>query len=108
MKLVVALAFLLSVISVKAYAGGAYIGKLQPFFYNNRLFLIPIESTISSRPSCATRRYLRLSNEIGDPVFNAKYSLILSAWAAKQELVIEGTGTCTSEGDEIIMSILPK
>lgn len=108
MKLVTALAFSLSLIPFSACAGGSYIGKLQPFFYNNRLFLIPVQSTISSKPSCATRRYLRLSNEIGDPVFNAKYSMILSAWAAKQELIIEGTGACTSEGDEIVMSILPK
>lgn len=108
MKLVAALLFSLSLIPFSACAGGSYTGKLQPFFYSNTLYLIPVQATISNKPLCATRRYIRLPNEIGDPVFNAKYSLILSAWAAKQELIIEGTGTCTSEGDEIIKTILPE
>jgi hypothetical protein len=89
-------------------AGGSYIGKLQPYFFSDRLYLIPVEATITGRPACASRSYIRLPNETGDPVFNAKYSLILAYWASKQELIITGSGSCTSEGDEIIKSIKPK
>jgi len=99
---------LLSLSSVNAYAGGSYTGKLQPFFYSNTLYLIPVESTILNKPVCASRKYVRLPDATGEAAFDAKYALILSAWFAKQELVITGTGSCTSEGDEIIKSILPK
>lgn len=90
------------------HAGGSYVGKIQPYFYSDRLYLIPVDATVTSRPSCVTRSYLRLPNEVGDPVFNAKYSLILAHWTSKQELIVTGSGSCTSEGDEIIKSIKAK
>ena len=95
-------------ISSNCFASGSYTGKLQPYFYNNTLYLIPVESQILNKPVCATRSYIRLPDQTGDPTFNAKYSLILAYWTSKQELVIRGTGNCTGEGDEIIRSILPK
>jgi hypothetical protein len=95
-------------ISSSCVANGAYIGKVQPFFYGNTLYLIPVDSQVSNKPVCATRRYIRLPDNTGDPIFNAKYSLILAYWTSKQELVITGSGNCTSEGDEIIKTIMPK
>lgn len=103
---IVTLLFFLSPLC--AFAGGSYVGKLQPYFYNNSLYLIPVESQISNKPACATRQYIRLPDSMDSPGFGPKYSTILAAWVAKQELVISGTGNCTGEGDEIILSILPK
>ena len=102
------LIFSVMIFSSACLANGSYTGKIQPYFYSNTLYLIPVDSAISNRPECATRRYIRLPDQTGDAVFNAKYSLILSYWIAKQELTITGTGTCTSEGDEIIKTILPR
>jgi hypothetical protein len=84
------------------------VGKLQPFYYNNTLYLIPIESQILNKPDCATRRYIRLPDTAESPTFNSKFSIILAAWMSKQEVEVRGTGQCTSEGDEIIRSIKPK
>ncbi|OUS29385.1 hypothetical protein A9Q99_09810 [Gammaproteobacteria bacterium 45_16_T64] len=90
-----------------SYAVGTYIGKLQPYFYTDALYLIPVESQISNKPDCVKRNYLRLPNTPDSPFFDAKFSILLSAWVAKQELLVTGTGECTGEGDEIIRSIKP-
>ncbi len=108
MKTIRLLLRLLLAAPIIASAGGSYTGKLQPYYYSNTLYLIPIESQILNKPSCATRQYIRLPDAADSPTFNSKFSIILSAWVAQKELVITGTGNCTSEGDEVIRSILVK
>lgn len=98
----------LIVASSNSFAGGSYEGKIQPFFYSNSLYLIPIDAKITNRPSCASRPYLRLPNGTDHPAFKAKYSLILAYWVAGKALSVGGTGDCTSEGDEIIRWIKAK
>jgi hypothetical protein len=108
MKLKIIVTLLSMMVSFFASANGSYVGKLQPFYYSNSLYLVPVESQILNKPVCATRHYLRLPNADDSPTFNAKFSIILAAWMSKQELEVTGTGQCTSEGDEIIRSIKPK
>lgn len=90
-------------------AGGSYIGKLQPYIYDNYAYFLPVDSQKSNIPSCVTGGdYLRLPGGMDSTFFNAKFSVILAAWMSKQELEISGTGECTSEGHEIIRTIRPR
>ncbi len=91
---------------LSSFAGGVYVGQFQPFFNSGTLYLIPIAADISNKPVCANRVYMRLPDAVGSPEFNAKFSIILSSWMAKKDLRITGTGGCTSEGDEVVASIL--
>ena len=88
-----------------ASAGGSYIGKIKPYFYSDGLYLILVESVKTDLPSCITRPYIRLPDAVGTPEFNAKYSMILAAWMSGRTMTVVGTGDCTSEGDEKILTL---
>jgi hypothetical protein len=98
--------FLLLIIPSYVFAGGTYVGKIQPYFYSGGLYLIPVDSAKSSLPDCITRHYVKLPDAVGTPEFSAKYSMILAAWMSGKEMTLVGTGKCTSEGDEIILTML--
>jgi len=91
-----------------AYAGSTYTGTVKPYFWAGGLYLQPINAKITSKPACATRTLLRLrETDPNDPIFRYKFSILLSAWMAKREVTLYGTGECTSEGDEIIFVVMP-
>ncbi|MCH2160084.1 MAG: hypothetical protein MK096_15045 [Oleiphilaceae bacterium] len=96
------------VVSSASVAGGSYEGKIQPFFYSDTLYLVPVDAEVTNRPGCASRSYLGLPNGTDHPAFKSKYSLILAYWVAGKALSVGGTGECTNEGDEIIRWIKAK
>jgi|SRR5688500_5744545 hypothetical protein len=87
-----------------AHAGGVYIGLVKPVHYGT-LYLDASATQMSSRPACATRQYVRLQEGQTDVGYKEKFAMILSAWLSEKPLVLSGTGSCTSEGDEIIYVI---
>jgi hypothetical protein len=88
-------------IATAGHAGGAYIGMIKPLHYGS-LYLDASATQMSNRPACATRQYVRLQEAQTDVAYKEKFAMILSAWLADRPLALYGTGTCTSEGDEII------
>lgn len=84
-----------------AHAGGSYIGRVRPVHYGT-LYLDVSATQMSNRPACATRGYVRLQESQTDASYREKFSMILAAWLADKPLSLAGTGSCTSEGDEII------
>lgn len=104
------LAFAMSTSSTFAADGATYTGMVQPYFYGGRLYLRPINPQITRvRPECATRELLRLEvSDLNSARFKYEYSILLSAWMAGREVTLEGTGQCTSEGDELIFVVRPK
>ena len=89
-----------------ASASGSYVGPVKIVYYSNTLYLDATATQMSNRPSCATRGYVRLLESDSDIVFKNKYAIILAAWYAGRTLTLSGTGTCTSEGDEIISVVV--
>ena len=106
---IISIIILSTIFSSLAYAGGRYTGKVQPYYYGNTLYLIPITPTIQNRPACATRNYLRLAGDINSEVYKHKFSIILSSWMAGRDMLLTNidTNNCTSEGDEWITIVKP-
>lgn len=98
-KLVLGIALMIATQS--AQAGGTYVGRVRPVHYGT-LYLDASATQMSNRPACATRGYVRLQESQTDVGYKEKFAMILSAWLAEKPLVLSGTGSCTSEGDEII------
>lgn len=111
-RLCIALAVSTVVLSMTAHAGGAYVGKAKPWYYSNSLYIDIGQTTMSNRPTCATRTYVRLQEDDGnnqtDPIYKNKFAILLSAWMAQRNVSLSGTGNCTSEGDEIVFAVRPE
>jgi hypothetical protein len=101
-KLAIGIALLVA--ATAAHAGGTYVGRIRPVHYGV-LYLDATATQVSNRPACATRGYVRLQENPTDAAYKEKFSMILAAWMAEKPLVLSGTGTCTSEGDEIIFVV---
>src|SRR5690349_13505238 len=101
MKRTIVTGFALFAAASAAHAGGTYVGRIRPVHYGT-LYLDASATQMSNRPACATRAYVRLQEAPTDNAYKEKFSMILAAWFAKEPLVLSGTGSCTSEGDEII------
>jgi hypothetical protein len=99
-KLVVGV-LLAAAVNQTADAGGTYVGMVKPAHYGS-LYLDVSATQMSNRPACATRGYVHLQEDPSETAYKSKFAMILSAWLAEKPLVLSGTGTCTSEGDEII------
>ncbi len=87
---------------------GTYSGMARPFYYGSSLYIDVSGSQMSGRPACATRNYVDLQET--DPtsqVFKNKLAILLAAWYSGQPVTLTGTGSCTSEGDEIIFVVYP-
>jgi len=97
------------IFSSPAWAGGSYTGKVQPYYYGDTLYLIPINPTIQNRPVCATRNFLRLAGDINSEVFKQKFSIILSSWMAGRDMLLTNVdeNSCSLEGDEWITVVKP-
>lgn len=90
-----------------AYSG-SYSGMARPFYYGSSLYIDITGMQMSDRPACATRHYVDLQET--DPtsqVFKNKLAFLLAAWYSGQPISLTGTGTCTSEGDEVIFEVYP-
>jgi hypothetical protein len=87
---------------------GHYYGRIKPYFWSTALYLDANAASMDSRPACATRNTVRLQEtDPNDPVYKHKFAMLLAAWLAGQSVEMWGTGTCTTEGDEIIHVIVP-
>ena len=100
-KLLVALSIIWSVPSF----AGTYVGLVRPQMWANGMYLYLINGSSSQVPACATRGILRLQEfDTTDQNCKNKYAMIIAAWYTQTQLVLIGTGNCTGEGDEIILS----
>ena len=94
-----------------------YTGRIKPFFYSTGLYLLP-QSDVqhTTLPSCVTRGTLRLEE---DPalhsqtdqslaLFKQKYAMLLGLWLSGQTVQLVGSGSCSTEGDELIYIITPQ
>src|SRR5262245_56134724 len=84
-----------------AQAGGSYVGRVKLLQYGT-LYIDASATQMSNRPACATRPYVRLQEGQNDVGYKEKFAMLLGAWFAEKPVVLSGTGTCTSDGDEII------
>jgi len=99
-KLPIAIALLS--ITPAAYCG-SYVGMVKLLHYGNgSLYLDATGTQMASRPACATRSTVRLQEAPDNQAYKEKFAMLLSAWLADRPVALYGTGTCTSEGDEII------
>ena len=89
--------------------GGIYVGKVRPYYWDRILYLEPINPEIkASPPSCVRRKILRLADEETSVAFANKFNLLLHSWLNDREVILGGNGTCSGEGDERIMVVMPK
>jgi hypothetical protein len=96
-------------IGVTAAQAGDYSGMVKPYYHSAGLYLDASAANSANKPACATRSLLRLQEtDLNDPVFKAKFAILLSSWIAGAPVQLGGTGTCTAEGDEIIFLVAPK
>jgi hypothetical protein len=98
-KLIVAITLLATTQAVQA--DGTYVGLIRLAHFGI-LYLDVSATQMSNRPPCATRNYVHLQESPTDAAYKEKFSILLSAWIAEKPLILQGTGSCTSEGDEII------
>lgn len=92
-----------------AHAGGIYTGLIKPFYYSSSLYLDVTGLQMCNRPACATRTYVRLVEiDPADSLFKHKLAMLLSAWASERAIRLDGTGTCTTEGDELVFTVIPQ
>jgi hypothetical protein len=83
-----------------------HTGIFKPNYYGS-LYIDASATQMADRPACANRTYLHLVEAESDAVFKNKLAMILAAWLADKPLTMVGTGTCTSEGDEIVSIVAP-
>ncbi len=104
-------AVLVAIVSAGASSSvnaGTYTGLLQPYWYNNALYIFYGGQSASGIPSCSTRSLVRLQEtDANDAVFKAKYAMLLSLWLAQKSVTLVGNGTCSGEGDEWIIQVYP-
>jgi len=88
---------------------GDYIGVAQPYFYHGGFYVNTAGMTRTNRPACATRDFVTLEegSDMSNPLLKAKFAILLSAFMSDRKVYLGGTGTCTSEGDEIIFIVSP-
>ena len=103
------LAAALAVIACGTANAGTYIGKALPYWYYNGLYINIDGTQMINRPACSTRPLVRLAEgDPNDPIFKAKFAVLLSSWMADKPVNLQGAGTCSGEGDEIINIVLPQ
>jgi hypothetical protein len=90
-----------------SHAQSSYSGTFRPYWYANNLYIEETNVTKGAIPACVTRPLLRLSADPASGQAKEQYTMLLAAWYTGRTLYIAGTGTCTTEGDEIILQISP-
>jgi hypothetical protein len=97
----------LASVSSTAFAG-SYIGMAKPYFFGTTLYIIITGTQMEARPACATRNLVILQeSDYNSAQFKSKFAILLSSWLAGQPVYLQGTGSCSSEGDEIIYVVAP-
>lgn len=91
-----------------SHAQSFYVGTFRPYFYSNNLYIEETSVQKGALPACATRSLLRLSADQSSSEFKAQYAILLAAWFSGRTVSIVGTGNCSPEGDEIVLSIAPQ
>jgi hypothetical protein len=88
---------------------GEYTGMARPVLLTDALYIDVSRMTRSSRPSCATRDFVRLveGSDLANPYIKAKFAILLSAYLSERQVYMSGTGTCSAEGDELVFSVAP-
>src|SRR4051812_24387947 len=90
------------VVASDVVVAGEYVGRVKPGWYSGVLYIDVTLATATNRPPCATRTLVRLAeSDPNDVVFKSKYAILVSAWMSDRPVFVSGSGTCTSEGDEI-------
>ncbi len=110
MKLWYVLASLsLGMATMRAEAGGEYIGLAQPYLFRDALYINTSRMTRTNRPACATRDLVVLveGSDFSNPLLKAKFATLLAAWLAEKPVFLAGTGGCSTEGDEVIDVVSP-
>lgn len=98
---------LMASLASTAFAG-TYTGMAKPYFYGNALYISISGTQMDSRPACATRNLVILEESDYNSIpFKSKFAILLSSWLAGQPVYLQGTGTCSTEGDEIIFVVAP-
>ena len=91
-----------------SHAQSFYVGTFRPYWFANNLYIEETNVQKGAIPACVTRPLLNLSADPASGQVKEQYAMLLAAWYTGRALSIVGTGTCTSEGDEIILSISPQ
>ena len=91
-----------------AQAQSYYNGTFRPYWYANNLYIEETNVQKGAVPACVTRPLLNLSADPASNQAKEEYAMLLAAWYTGRTLNIVGSGTCTSEGDEIILQIQPQ
>jgi len=100
--------FLLGLLTTSSAFAGTYSGVIMPYWYHDALYIGIGGSSASGIPACSTRSIVKLAEtDPNDPVYKAKYAMLLGSWLAQRPVTLVGWGTCTVEGDEIIYEIYP-
>ncbi len=90
-----------------SYAQSSYVGTFRPYWYSNNLYIEQTDVQKVSVPACATRALLRLSADPASDQGRQQYAMLLAAWYTSRTLRMTGSGTCSNEGDEVILAIQP-
>ena len=103
-----AAAAIILVASSPALANSNTFGVVRPYFYADSLYIDTAGTQRAGVPACATRPLMRLNVTADSAQFKQEYAMLLAQWEAGRGVQITGLNTCTSEGDEIILSIVPQ
>ncbi len=88
--------------------GGIYIGRVRPFYVDDKLYLQPMGANVHRKPRCAARNLLRLADKKRSLEFRNKFDILLKSWTAGRDVVLIGTNTCCPPGDEFIFAVIPR
>ncbi len=93
-----------------AHANSYYIGTLRPYFVNNALYIEETAVNKGAVPACVNtaRNLLRLSLDPASNEFKEQYAMLLMAWYTGRAINVAGTGVCTNEGDETVLTLSPQ
>ena len=103
-----ALALVGVALSSAAATAGNYYGIARPYYYSNILYIDVSAMNRTTLPACATRTTVRLTADQSSAEFKQEYALLLLHWSTGRAVNLTGTGTCTAEGDEYVLTIMPQ
>lgn len=89
--------------SISVLAEGSSVGKIKGYALNTGGVYISMDSVITSKPTCniTDRFFFSLS----EPHANHFLSVILSAKATDETLIVTGTGDCAGGNSEVLRKI---
>ncbi len=93
-----------------SHANSYYIGTMRPYYVSNVLYIEETAVNKGAVPACVntTRNLLRLSVDPASNEFKEQYAMLLAAWYTGRAINVAGTGVCTNEGDETVLTLSPQ